>query len=104
MRYRTFGNVGWRVSEIGLGGAWLEGDPRRGPKLGLDQSIALVRKALELGINFIDTARAYGRSEEILGHALQGVKESYYLATKIARADGAVPFSRDTVLKSSATC
>jgi len=99
IRHRTFGKLGWSVSEVGLGGAWLVGDSRRGLDLTLDQSIELVRKALELGINFIDTARAYGQSEEILGHALQGVKEPYYLATKAIRAEGVVPHSRDAVLR-----
>ena len=99
MRYRTLGRLQWQVSEIGLGTAWLEGDPRRGLEPSLDESVELVHKALELGINFIDTARAYRRSEEILGHALQGVNDRYYLATKAYRADGAPPYSRDAVLR-----
>jgi L-galactose dehydrogenase len=51
---------------------------------------ALVRQALEMGINFFDTSTQYGNSEELLGRALEGVpRESYILATKCAPFDRA---------------
>jgi aryl-alcohol dehydrogenase-like predicted oxidoreductase len=66
------------VSELSLGGVfWGGGDPR-------DQAAhAIVRRALELGINYIDSAPMYGRSEEILGAALVGVSTPYLLSTKV---------------------
>lgn len=101
MRYRTFGRLGWRVSEIGLGAAWLFGHLDRSNTL--DQSIAVVRQALSLGINYIDTARYYRRSEEILGHALQGVSQPYYLATKAGCEPADFDYSCDAVLRSFET-
>lgn len=83
MRYRPLGRTGEQVSVVSLG----SGGPRR---LGQDQRAsihdmaALVRTACELGINFFDTAPAYGDSEEILGHALRNVdRSSHLLATKV---------------------
>lgn len=98
MRYRRFGKAGWQVSEISLGGSWFYGRPEEGlqpPEYG----IALVRRALELGINYIDTAPLYGRgrSEEILGLALQGVTQPYYLATKVGYFPEPFDYRRDTV-------
>lgn len=51
--------------------------------LGQREITAIVRRALDLGVNLIDTAAAYGRSEELLGHALAGVpRDRYILCTK----------------------
>lgn len=100
LRCRTLGRLGWRVSEIGLGGAWLAG--RRGD-LPLEESAEIVRQALALGINYIDTARAYGRSEEILGVALEGVSQPYRLATKAGCTPHGFDYSRDAVLASFET-
>jgi aryl-alcohol dehydrogenase-like predicted oxidoreductase len=44
---------------------------------------AAVRSALDLGVNYIDTAPTYADSEEVLGHALKGVTQPYFLATKL---------------------
>ncbi len=70
MDYTTLGRTGFRVSRIGLGGG---GKSRLGRLSGRSESesIAVVRRALELGVNFIDTAEAY-RTEEIIGKALRG--------------------------------
>lgn len=97
MTHRFFGRLGWQVSELGLGGAWLAG---RGASLSLDQSVELVRTALALGINYIDTARYYGRSEEILGVALEGITQPYYLATKAGCVPRDFDYSADAVLRS----
>ncbi len=81
MRYRKLGDSDLSVSEIALG-SWLttSGGVAR------DQAIACVRRALDVGVTFIDTANAYGRgaAEEVLGEALAGIpRDSYVLATKL---------------------
>jgi aryl-alcohol dehydrogenase-like predicted oxidoreductase len=98
MRYRTFGKTGWQVSEIGFGGAWFYGRPEEG-LLPPEHGIALVHRALELGVNWFDTAPLYGkgRSEEILGMGLEGVKQPYYLATKVGYYPEPFDYRRDTV-------
>src|SRR5438876_996806 len=98
MRYRTFGKTGWQVSEIGLGGSWFYGRPEEG-LLPPEHGIALVRRALDLGVNYFDTAPLYGRgrSEEILGMALRGVSQPHYLATKVGYFPEPFDYTRDTV-------
>ncbi|MBD3883634.1 aldo/keto reductase family protein [Phormidium tenue FACHB-886] len=81
MKYRQLGNSELNVSEISLG-SWLtySGGVER------QKSEACVRKAFEVGINFIDTANVYGRgaAETLLGEVLQGIdRSSYVLATKV---------------------
>ncbi len=81
MQYRTLGSSGLKVSEICLG-SWLT----YGAGVANDAATACVRKAFELGINFIDTANVYGRgaAEEFLGGVLAGrPRDSYVLATKL---------------------
>lgn len=98
MRYRTFGKTGWQVSEIGLGGSWFYGRPEEG-LLPPEHGIAVVHRALELGINYFDTAPLYGegRSEQIMGMALRGVTQPYYLATKVGYFPKPFDYTRDTV-------
>jgi aryl-alcohol dehydrogenase-like predicted oxidoreductase len=75
-----------RVSAIGLG-TWQFGSSEWGYGAEYNQSEAgaIVRRALELGVNLIDTAEFYGfgRSERIVGEAIRGRRESVFLATKI---------------------
>jgi len=81
MDYSTLGRTNLRVSVLGLGGG---GHRRLGQQTGStqQQSIALVQHALDLGINFIDTAESYG-TEAIIGQALRGRKrEEVVLSTK----------------------
>ena len=81
MDYTTLGRTGLQVSVLGLGGG---GHSRLGQQTGntREQSVALVQRALDLGINFIDTAEAYG-TEAIIGQALHGRKrEDVVLSTK----------------------
>lgn len=83
MRSRPLGRTGEQVSVVSLGSG---GPSRLGQDRGasIDDMAALVRTACEFGINFFDTAPAYGDSEEILGHALRNVDRStYLLATKV---------------------
>src|ERR1700730_11024329 len=81
MRYRTLGHTGMQVSPFCLGammfGAWGNRDH--------DDSVRIIHRALDAGINFIDTADMYsqGESEEILAKALAGGKrDEVILATK----------------------
>lgn len=87
MHYRVLGRTGLRVSEIGLG-AWAIGGNGHGNSYGPTDdavSVAAVRRAVDLGCNFFDTADVYGwgHSEEILGEALQGRRDQVFLATKV---------------------
>ncbi|GMU22652.1 MAG: oxidoreductase [Phycisphaerae bacterium] len=91
MKYRTFGRLGWKVSEIGFG-AWAIGS-HWGTQRDED-SIAALHRALDLGCNFIDTAQGYGegRSERIIGQVLRERKgERVYVATKIPPVTGNWP-------------
>src|SRR5437899_606224 len=87
MKTRILGRTGLKVSEIGFG-AWAVGGNAHGNSYGPTddaESIAAVRRAAELGVNFIDTADVYGwgHSEEILGEALEGHREDVHIATKV---------------------
>ena len=95
MRYRTFGRTGWRVSEIGFG-AWAIGGSW-GPQDDND-SVAALNRALDRGVNFIDTAQGYGngKSERVIAQVLKSRQpragEQIYVATKIPPTpDGAWP-------------
>jgi len=100
MQYRRFGKTDWQVSEIGLGGSWFYGRPEFGLKP-FSYGVALVECAFELGVNYFDTAPLYGkgRSEEVLGVALKGVTEPYYLATKVGYYPEPFDYTRDTILR-----
>jgi aryl-alcohol dehydrogenase-like predicted oxidoreductase len=87
MNIKPLGNTGIDVSEIsfgcveigipyGLGVHTHDDVPRE------EESIRLLRTALESGINFFDTARMYGRSEELLGQAFLGLRDQAVIATK----------------------
>jgi aryl-alcohol dehydrogenase-like predicted oxidoreductase len=87
MEYRTLGKSGLKVSELGLGannfGWWADEQT----------SIAVINHALDLGINYIDTADMYdrGRSEEFVGKALKGKRDRVIIATKFAHPMGDGP-------------
>lgn len=88
MRYRALGNSGVQVSVIGVGCNQL------GNKVDVDGAKAIVGRALELGINFFDTANVYGNrggSESCLGEALAGQWGRVVLATKAAMSMGDGP-------------
>lgn len=81
MEYVILGRTGLQASVMGLGGG---GPSRLGQNAGRSEaeSLAVVRRALDLGINFIDTAEAYG-TEPIIGRAIKGVDRSQIvLSTK----------------------
>jgi L-galactose dehydrogenase len=85
MQYRELGRTGLSVSVLSLGGAAL-GDMYG--QLGPGEAAACVRRALDAGINLIDTSPYYGltRSESVLGEILQsGLRREIYLCTKAGR-------------------
>ena len=79
---RPYGTTGEQVTVIGLGGGRLGHDS-------LDEGVATVHKALELGITYFDTSPFYGGgvSQVIFGRALEGRTEPYMLATKLGYLD-----------------
>jgi aryl-alcohol dehydrogenase-like predicted oxidoreductase len=86
MRYRQLGTTGVEVSTLCLGtmmfGAW--GNPDH------DEAVRIIHRALDAGVNFVDTADVYsqGESEEIVGKALRGRRDDVVLATKVHGAMG----------------
>jgi aryl-alcohol dehydrogenase-like predicted oxidoreductase len=84
MQYRELGRTGWKVSTISfgawaIGGTW--GDVRD------DESLSALHRALDLGVNFFDTADVYGdgRSEQLLAKLRKDRSEPFYVATKAGR-------------------
>jgi|CZKI01.1.fsa_nt_gi aryl-alcohol dehydrogenase-like predicted oxidoreductase len=90
MNFRKLGRTHLKVSEIGFGG-WAIGGGW-GPQSDADSAAALNR-ALDLGVNFIDTAAGYGdgRSERIIAGVLKGRRESVVVATKTPPTPGPWP-------------
>ncbi|ASR08943.1 MULTISPECIES: aldo/keto reductase [Rhizobium] len=89
MEYAKFGKTGLEVSKICLG-CMTFGDPGRGNhawSLGEEESRTMIKQAIDLGINFLDTANTYsnGSSEEIVGRAIKDFakREDIVLATKV---------------------
>lgn len=83
MRYSRLGSTGLKVSSICLGtmsfgneSEWMVEIEKAGP---------IIKRALDLGINFFDTANVYsnGRSEEIVGESLKGMRDDVVIATKV---------------------
>ena len=89
MQYRTLGRTGIKVTPFALGAMMLGG----GGNPDHDESIRIIHKALDAGINLVDTADRYsdGESEEIVGKALKGRREHVVLATKLFAPMGADP-------------
>jgi len=74
---RRLGRTGLNVSIVGFGGTWIS-------QLSMDEAVKVVRWAFELGINYFDTAKLDGDSEQKIGTALQDVKDECIYATKTA--------------------
>jgi uncharacterized protein len=77
MQKRKLGRTGLDVSVIGFGGTWIS-------ELSMPEAVKVVQRAFELGINYFDTAKLDGDSEEKLGAALKDVRDDCVLATKTA--------------------
>ncbi len=88
MRYRDFGKLGFKVSALGFGAMRLPEDQNGNVKR--DAAVALIRAAVDAGVNYVDTAPLYNRdqSEEVVGEALAGGRrERVWLSTKNHRAN-----------------
>jgi myo-inositol catabolism protein IolS len=81
MERRTLGRSGLEVSVVALG-TWQFADARYWGASDQKQVNRIVHEAIDLGINYIDTAEGYGRSEELLGGALQGKRDRVIVSTK----------------------
>jgi aryl-alcohol dehydrogenase-like predicted oxidoreductase len=96
MRYRTLGRTGLRASEIGFGGApagiadYIE-PWDSGAAAARESVVRAIRRGLDLGLNYLDTAPGYGAGlgEEIFGEALAGRRDEVVLATKTGARDAA---------------
>src|SRR2546429_885634 len=92
MEMRTLGRTGVRVSPLCLGammfGGWGNTDH--------EASVRIIHRALDAGVNFVDTADVYarGESEEIVGKALEGLRDHVVLATKVHGPMGDDPNER----------
>ena len=75
MEYRILGKTGLKVSRMGFGGIPIQ-------RIDAEGTRTLMRKLVQLGVNYIDTARGYTVSEEYLGCALEGIRDQFVLATK----------------------
>ena len=99
MEYTTLGRTGLRVSVAGLG---CGGFSRLGLNAGLgeDHAVGIVRQALDLGVNIIDTASVYG-TEDVVGKALRGVaRDSFVICTKTSKPASDKAFSVTKILES----
>ena len=91
MQYRTLGRTGLRVSEIGYGAwgigksGWVGADD--------DESLRALRRAIDLGLTFIDTALGYGdgHSERLVGQVVRDHSQPIYVATKVPPKNGQWP-------------
>ncbi|HUS59064.1 MAG TPA: aldo/keto reductase, partial [Planctomycetota bacterium] len=79
MKKRILGRTGLQVAELSLGGLFVSSFGGRG----FDEASKAIHRALDLGVNYIDTAPGYADSETVLGKALHGVKKPYILSTKL---------------------
>ena len=84
MKFRNFSNLGWRVSEIGLG-CWAIGS--EWGEVSTEDARDVLKTSLDNGVNFFDTADVYGdgRSEKFVGELIKSTKEKIYVATKSGR-------------------
>jgi aryl-alcohol dehydrogenase-like predicted oxidoreductase len=99
MRYRKLGRTGMEVSEIGYGAWGIGGKQWLGNE---DQaSLQALKRSFELGLNFIDTALAYGdgHSEKLVGKAIKAAPRPIHVATKIPPKNGVWPASPDTPIE-----
>lgn len=85
MNYRVLGKTGFKISDVSIG-TWQLGG-KWGEKFNWDTAEAILNKAIENGINFIDTADVYndGLSEEAIGKLLKKISRKVYIATKSGR-------------------
>ncbi len=75
MEVRTLGKTGVDVTRIGFGGMTI-------PNVGVEQAVATVNKTIDLGVNFLDTARAYGDSEHKIGRVMKTRRSEVHLSSR----------------------
>ncbi|MEV6130813.1 aldo/keto reductase [Streptomyces violaceusniger] len=92
MQYRTLGRTGIKVSPYALGTLMFATRMGNEPA----ESTRIIHRALDAGINFLDTADAYADSEEVVGKALKGRRDNVVLATKFGLPVGEDPNQRGT--------
>ncbi len=97
MEYTVLGKTGLKISRMGFGGIPIQRIDAEGTKV-------LMHQLKAAGVNFIDTARGYTVSEEYLGYALEGIRDSFVLATKsMSRTRDAMAADIDISLKNLRT-
>jgi aryl-alcohol dehydrogenase-like predicted oxidoreductase len=99
LEYRKLGKTGLKISEIGFGAWGIGGTLWQGAKD--DESIRALHRAVDLGLNFIDTALVYGNghSENLVGKVMKERKEQLYVASKIPPKNGKWPARSGTMLR-----
>lgn len=97
MEMRMLGKTGLKVTRLGFGGIPIQ-------RINADEAVKLVDRLIEKGINYIDTARGYTVSEELIGGAIEGRRDKFILATKsMARTCDAMKSDIQTSLKNLRT-
>ncbi|CDF58442.1 aldo/keto reductase [Thermobrachium celere] len=97
MKKRRLGKTNIMVSEVGFGGIPIQ-------RITQNEAKDVIRFAVDNGVNFIDTARGYGISEEYIGNALYGIRKEVYIATKsMARTKDAMKEDIERSLKNLKT-
>ena len=97
MEYTILGKTNLKVSRVGFGGIPIQ-------KVDKDGAQKLMKAVVDSGINFIDTARAYTVSEELIGNAIEGMRDKFVIATKsMARTADAMRADIETSLKNLKT-
>jgi aryl-alcohol dehydrogenase-like predicted oxidoreductase len=96
MRYRKLGRTGLEISEIGYGAWGIGGKQWKGATD--EESVEALRRAFELGVNFIDTALAYGdgHSEQLVGQVVKQAPHRIHIATKVPPKNRVWPALPDT--------
>ncbi|HSE89623.1 MAG TPA: aldo/keto reductase [Candidatus Binatia bacterium] len=99
MEYTTLGKTGLKVSVVGLGCGGPSRLGLRGSADSQDRAIGIVRQALDLGVNFIDTAQSYG-TEGIVGKAIAGIpRDQIVVSTKKTLPDAGQPRPENEIKK-----
>jgi aryl-alcohol dehydrogenase-like predicted oxidoreductase len=100
MRRQRLGSDGPEISVIGYG-AWEAGGTSWGPNESDDAVVAAIRAALDVGVNWIDTAEVYGdgQSERLVGRAIAGRRDDVAVATKVGATPDGTGFRPDEVAR-----
>jgi len=85
MQKVVLGKTGLEVSAVGFGGIPIMRVPQ-------DRAVAIIRRALDLGVTFIDTAAGYADSQTKIGLAIKGRRDGLVLATKSGRCEEKCPY------------